>query len=166
MHRECVLSSFFRPECLSKRQRIPCPWVRWSEGSADPASSRHHVWRWRGTWLRLQPWKSAWLASERSNAHAEVKRKPNKTPATKLIQLKFEGGVLKDVALYLKEGGGLGNDACDLDLRLQREWDRLKLRKVHLLVVGQEGLQPLRLCTGRKERLSFNYICRINRKLP
>lgn len=43
------------------------------------------------------------------------------------MQPKFEGGVLNDVALYLKEGGGLGHDARDPDLRLQREWDGLKL---------------------------------------
>lgn len=52
---------------------------------------------------------------------------------------------LFDVVLHLKEGGGLGDDAPDPDLRLQRKRDGLDVWEVHLVVVSQEGLQPLRL---------------------
>lgn len=50
-----------------------------------------------------------------------------------------------DIVLHLKEGGGLGDDAPNPDLRLQRKRDRLDVWEIHLVVVSQEGLQPLRL---------------------
>lgn len=71
-----------------------------------------------------------------------------KTVAIEPIQVHIKRGLSNGGALDLKEGGGLRHDACDLNLRLQRERDGLELRKVHLLVVGQQGLQPLRLRTA------------------
>ena len=49
--------------------------------------------------------------------------------------------------LYLKESCRLWDDASYPDLRLQRKRDGLDLREVHLLVVGQQSLQPLCLQT-------------------
>lgn len=90
-----------------------------------------------------------------------------KHPRSSRSRIKSNGPFRGDVVRYLKEGGGLGHDACDLDLGLQGERDGLELRKVHLLVVGQQGLQPLRLRRARKETLAFNvqaHTCRMNWK--
>lgn len=57
------------------------------------------------------------------------------SPCTRILKLH----------LYLEESGGLWYDPSDPDLRLQRKRNRLNLWKIHLLVVSQQSLQPLRL---------------------
>lgn len=45
----------------------------------------------------------------------------------------------------LEESRRFGDDASYPDLRLQREWDGLDFREVHIFIVGQKRLQPLSL---------------------
>lgn len=72
-------------------------------------------------------------------------------------QSRTEGKVLRDEESsfqYLEERGRLRDDASDSDQRLQGKRNGLNLGEIHLLVVRQQSLQPLRLQThgGRRGR--------------
>lgn len=103
-----------------------------------------------------------WTQSRRSRLIQKINWKQNQISASvawisclapKILQLQrrcqSDLWGLKLLVLYLEECGSLRDDAPDPDLRLQRKRNGLYLRKIHLLVVSQQSLQPLRLQTDR-----------------
>lgn len=120
-----------------------------------------HTRREKDPWMmyridtRLSQDRADWIIQEinwkQNQSSASVAWISCLAPKILQLQRRCESDLwgLKLLVLYLEERGSLRDDAPDPDLRLQRKRNGLYLRKIHLLVVSQQSLQPLRLQTHR-----------------